>query len=128
MSEVMQSRVIPLPPDDLAAALVRMEEVAVSNLSKDQYTALFIKIANGKDIHIRRLEIESCKNLLHVSPDVLSEALVKLEEIEIERTRLTSEQIRSIQQKIAHCENVKLTNLAYNGGLLVRSGKCPVGG
>ena len=128
MSEVIQSSVIPLPPEYLAAALVRMEEVAVSNLSKDQYTALFIKIANCKDIHIRRLEIESCKNLLHISPDVFSEALVKLDEIEIERTRLTSEQIRSIEQKIAHCENVELTDLACNGRPLVRSGKCPVGG
>ena len=100
MSEVIQSRVIPLPPEDLAAALIQLEEVAVSKISKDKYTALFIKIANCKDIHIRRLEIESCKNLLHVSPDVLSEALVKLDEIEIERTRLTSEQIRSIEQTL----------------------------
>ena len=69
-----------VPPDVLAADMVRFEEVnmkgglVTSDLSDDHFFALFNKIANSKDIKLRKLE--TFDDLSHISPDILAEAVI----------------------------------------------------
>ena len=56
-------------PDDLAAALVRVEKVVAWNLSKAQSRALLNKIASGEDIKLRKLMFRATSD---VPPEVLA--------------------------------------------------------
>ena len=102
-----------VPPDVFAAALVRVE-VAEVDLSEDHSLVLFEKIASTEDIKLKRLSINH--DLSDISPDILAEAVVRLEEINMWNTELIPDQVQSIFNEIANCENLKLTNLdiGYN--------------
>ena len=116
----LQTNCYDVPPNVVAAALVRVEEVRAEYLSDNQYLALFNKIVNREDIKMRKLDIDighwlSMNSLSHIPPDILAESVVRLELISLFRTKLTPNQVRSIFLKIADCENHKLTK-QYLGG------------
>ena len=48
--------------------------LVTSDLSDDHFFALFNKIANSKDIKLRKLE--TFDDLSHISPDILAEAVI----------------------------------------------------
>ena len=99
-----------ISPDVVASSLVRLEDVGVK-LSWDPVLALFNKIASDENIKLLKLSTEVITNLSHIPADTMAEAVVRLKEIDVNDTFLTPEQVQSIFNKIANCENLKLTHL-----------------
>ena len=54
----------------------------VDGLTKVQSLALVNKIASGEDIKLRKLNI-GYSNLSHISPELLSEVVLRLEDIDL---------------------------------------------
>ena len=104
-------------PEVVASALVRAENVRAQFLSEDAQIALFKKITNTDDIKLRRLVI-SYSDLSILSPDILAETVVTLEDIDISETKLTPDQVQGIFDKISSCENLALRRLTVKGNNL----------
>ena len=101
-----------VPPDLVAAALVRVEVVArAENLSYDQANSLFKRIASCDNIKLRRLDMYKRIDLSQILPDVLAEAVVRLREVNISGTALTPLQVMTIFQRIASCDKLQLSSL-----------------
>ena len=99
-----------IPPDIVASSLVRIEDVKVK-LSWDPVMALFNKISSDENIKLLKLSTDVITNLSHIPPETMAVAVVRLKEIDVNDTFLTAEQVQSIFNKIADCENLKLTRL-----------------
>ena len=108
-------------PSLLADALVRIEEVNTKP-SDDQVNSLLTKIAFAEHIEIRRLTLDSSHKLwieTNVSgspPEVISQAVVRLERISLFNTGLTPHQLNTIFTKIANSKNLslKVLSLSFN--------------
>ena len=122
-SNASTNQCLDVPPTVLAAALIRVEEADLivedehsgPDFSADQYIALLDKIASTEEIKLKRLTIWFRNNLSDISPDILAEAIVRLESVVMNRwyswAELTPGQFLSIFHKIANCENLRLTEL-----------------
>ena len=102
-----------IPPDFLAAALVRVKEAKAYYLNKAQSLALFNKIASGEKIKLRKLNI-GYSNLCRISPELMSEVVLRLENIDLHSTDLTPDQVKRMFHKIANSENLSLTKLGVS--------------
>jgi len=106
-----------VPPDVLAAALVRVENVKAVVRSADQSLALFTKIVTSERIKLRKLDTRF-NDLSHISSHTMAEAVVRLENVNLTETSLTPDQVQSIFTKISNCENLKLTELDISDNIL----------
>lgn len=86
-------------PDDLAAALVRVQEVKLTllrttYLTPDHLQRLFYTIANCENENLKLTKLVLFQNdLSSVPPDVLARAVSRLETVSLAETRLTPVQV-----------------------------------
>ena len=90
-----------VPPDVLTAAMLRIENIEMSKLTRNQSLCLFNKIVSSENMKLKKIRLVNC-DLSHISPDILSQGVFRLEEIIIyEDLNITPQQIQSISNKIA---------------------------
>ena len=90
-----------VPPDVLTAAMLRIENIEMSVLTENQSLSLFNKIVSSENMKLKKIRLMHC-DLSHISPDILSQAVFRLEEVLIyEDLIITPQQIQSISNKIA---------------------------
>ena len=103
-----------VPAASLATAVGRLKEVkfSYSQLSGDQWTRIFLSIADSPDLRLTVLDAYG-NDLSAVSPELLSRALVRLEEADLHMTDLTPQQVTAIFLRLAEAEaeQLKLTKL-----------------
>merc|ERR1711988_1052683 len=85
------------------------------DLTPDQVQSIFHEITNCANLQLTEQDI-SFNDLSSVPVDVLVNAISRLETVNLTGTHLTPDQTQGIFQKIANCENLKLTELGirYN--------------
>ena len=99
-------------PAVLAAALVRLEEVSrAENLTQAQLESFFKKIASCDNMKLRKLDIYKRIDLSEVPSDILAEAVVKVNEVNISGTNLSPDQVQNIFSCITNCQCLALNNL-----------------
>lgn len=93
----------------LAFAICKIKEVHLinSHLVTEQLNTIFHTIANCKNLHLRHL-ILSGSDFSLVNPDILSDAVCKLEEVELVGKNLTDYQLESSLFQILKCTSLKL--------------------
>ena len=90
-----------VPPDVLTTAMLRIENIEMSMLTTNQSLYLFNKIVSSENMKLKKIRLKNC-DLSHISPDILSQGVFRLEEIIIyEEIIITPQQIQSISNKIA---------------------------
>ena len=82
---------------NLAEAVCRIEEVSLWNccLTPEQLEELVTRINSHENLRLTRLNISN-NNLSKITPELLSEAVSKLEEIDLNFTSISTEQIKAI--------------------------------
>ena len=98
--------------DTLAQVVVRVQEVAMSSrtLNSDQARAIFLAIRDCKTLRLRTLNLYE-ERLSSVPPEVLAEAVTRLEVAILPSTRLTSPQVKAVFRAIATSNNLRLQTL-----------------
>ena len=93
----------------LAFAICKIEEVRLinSHLVTDQLNVIFHTITNCKTLILRKLNIGGSDFSL-VSPEAMSDAVCKLEEVELVGKNLTDYQLETILFQILACSSLKL--------------------
>ena len=90
----------------LSEAVCRLEEVNLWNccLTPEQVEHLVTRIKSHEKLRLIRLNISN-NNLSKISPELLSEAVSRLEEIDLNFTSISTEQIKSIFNVIGSTES-----------------------
>ena len=106
-----------VPPELFGEALVKIETVDLSysegTNDDDQVSALFRKIASSEEMRLRELELTRVK-ISHLSPDIISEATVKLEIFNACDCDLAVDQVSAIFAKLSTLKKRKLRILNSN--------------
>ena len=110
--EVFWNNLSSVSADVLAKAISRVKTVDLlsTDLTPKQVQRIFQMIANCENLKLTELQI-GWTNLSSVSADVLAKAISRVETVYLINTDLTPKQVQRIFQKIANCENLKLTKL-----------------
>ena len=100
----------------LARALVRLEAVMLfdTRLDDSAVLSLLTEISASEKLMLRSLDIRY-NQLSCVPPQVLSRCLVRLEEVDLWNTLLTSHQLNSILEAIASSTQLNLSKLSLKG-------------
>ena len=103
-----------VPPELFGIALVRIEMLVLTLtagvVTEDQVLSLFIKISQSEQLRLRQLNLFMVE-ISHISPDIISEATIKLETFIAPLCDPTSEQVSAIFNKLTTSEYHKLTTL-----------------
>ena len=101
-----------VPAPSLATAVGRLKEVKISysQLGEDQWTNIFHSIATSPELRLTVLDVYG-NDLSGVNPDLLSRALVRLEEADLHMTDLTPQQASAIFLRLAETDTLRLTKL-----------------
>ena len=109
-----------IPPELFADVLVRIETVDLTEVSLfmevdgEKVEYLLRKIANTEILKIRRLGLNYAK-LSHISPLIISQAVVKLEKLTLKSCRLTASQVMAIFSQLSVSEhNMRFLSLDTN--------------
>ena len=104
-----------VPSELFGEALVRIETVNLfysqGLISEDQLSSLFRKIVNTEQMRLRELNLGR-ENISHVSPDIISHAVVKLVSFTAHDCNLTAAQLSSIFTRLSELEDHKLRTLS----------------
>jgi len=102
-----------IDPAQLAKVLSGMQEVAVmySSLTPLQLNSFFLGIIQGSGV-LARVDL-SYNNLSSVDPDLLAEAVNKLESVTMNRTCVTSDQVTNILVKSLETTSLTELNIAW---------------
>ena len=86
-----------VPAHTLAGVVVRLKSIMMvaSRLTYEQLSVMFQAIAECEDLKLKRLTID-CNDLDKLAPSLLARAVVRLEEADLQRCRLTSAQVETI--------------------------------
>lgn len=100
----------------LAKALVRLEAVVLfdTRLDDSAVLSLLTEISVSEKLTLRSLDIRY-NQLSCVPPQLLSRSLVRLEEVDLWNTLLTSHQLHSILEAIARSTQLNLSKLSLKG-------------
>merc|ERR1719203_633460 len=100
-------------PEALAKAFMQPEEVHLggTKLGTEQITSILTSIGQ-EDTSLKKLNLK-WNNLSNVEPEALVRAFIKLEEVNLARTKLSTEQITSILTNIEEAKLIKL-DLRWN--------------
>ena len=113
----------PIAPEDLSAALLRLENVDLSDtkLTEPQVQALLFHTAQTPELKLRSLRLfseeTSNPSLLRVSPSDLARALVRLEKVDLTSFILTPEQGKAVFKAIVSSPSLKLRRLTLVAGV-----------
>ena len=113
----------PIAPEDLSAALLRLENVDLSatKLTEPQVQALILHTAQTPELKLRSLRLFSKEtsnpSLLRVSPSHLAQALVRLEKVDLTNFILIPEQGKAVFKAIVSSPSLKLRRLTLVAGL-----------
>ena len=113
----------PIAPEDLSAALLRLENVHLSatKLTKPQVQALLLHTAQTPELKLRSLRLFSKEasnpSLLRLSPSDLAQALVRLEKVDLTNFILIPEQGKAVFKAIVSSPSLKLRRLTLVAGL-----------
>ena len=90
-----------VPADILSEGIVNLRRAGFENakLTPDQAKTLFLKIKEKTELKLRFLKIRF-DNLSSVSPDILTKAVMRLEEVNVGYTHLTSKQVNTLMRTI----------------------------
>ena len=100
--------------DQFAAVLVRMEAVKLKRgINPGQVWFLFEKIASSEDMKLRELNLSQV-SVSHIPPDILSQGLAKLEELDASNSKLTPGQVSAVFQQLANSEHHNLRTLTLD--------------
>jgi len=107
-------------PNILSEAVVRLEEVSMTNLSPEQMNCIVTAILKSDKMKLKRIDLDH-QNFSLVSADILSKALIKLEYVDLyDNTILPPEHLDSIFKAITQSEALGLKEL-YLGGVNLSS-------
>ena len=111
-----------LPADLLTMALVRLQEVTIfqTSLRTEQVNSLSETVVGSQCLSLRKLGL-SYNNLFSVSASLLSQAVARLEEVDLRSTNLQSDHVLQVCRVILETSHLALRrlNISHNG---------PVGG
>ena len=101
-----------VPADILSLAVVRLEALNLEygSLSPQQVSSMFKVIKESRNQILKRLDLNGF-DLSSVSPDILSQALVRLESVQLGRAELSPEQVQYIFQTVVESRNRILKKL-----------------
>ena len=85
---------------------------ANTNLTSKQLKNLFWKISKVIDLKLQTLSLFGNKNMPSASTNHLSQALIRIKNVDLSDPLLTSQQFKAIFSLIATCEELKLRNLS----------------
>ena len=97
-----------VPPEILASALVKLEDVNVCAVTENQVKCLYDKMANSEIMNIRHID----SNLFddeNVSPELFAEAFVRVERLDT--VSIDQEKTGALLRKIASLDSMKLKSL-----------------
>jgi len=99
-------------PGLFVKAITRLEDVSLhgTNLTDNQYQALFSAIS--QNVQMKNLDLY-CNNLSSVEPDILATAITRLEDVDLQVTELSTEQLTKILELLQ--EDTKLKKLLLQG-------------
>ena len=105
--EVMQSRVIKL------VAEFKFSRLASNQKTDAMLEQFFTAIAAGELSQLKTVSWRDCDLSLFssISPELMSEAVVRLEQSDLEYSELSTDQVRAILDKIIKTEDLKLKKL-----------------
>ena len=112
-----------VPPHVFSQAVLRLEDVDLyaSHLTEQQIETLLVKIGSSEQVEVRSVRVVSKEAssplLLHVSPAVLAQALVRLETVNITNFILSPEQGKAVFKAVVSCPGLKLSRLTIVAGL-----------
>ena len=104
-----------VPADVLAEGLVNLRKAEFENtkLTQDQAETLFLKIMEKSELKLRFLKIRF-NDLSSVCPEILSSAIIRLAEVNLGYTQLTSHQVNTLMRMIL-TEKLTLRKLIIGG-------------
>ena len=101
--------------DILGRAALRLESFRCAHLTEAQYEGILTRLAASRDHKLKELSIFTERkplDLSHMNPEILSEALVKLEStddlVRLDKVRLSSEQVTHLFTKIKNTKDLRL--------------------
>ena len=100
--------------DTLSRSSVRLEKISLENsqLSQEQIIAILTRITDCIDGDLKLKHLEIGKNdLSKVPTDLLVQSVIKLEDVSLRESQLTSEQIDTIFKTIAERKELQLKSL-----------------
>ena len=97
-----------IPPETFARAMIRLEEVDVPyKASEEQLGCLFTAIATSKECKLRNIVL--CSDLLmDISTEIFSQAITRLEEVDLMDSIVEPEQIKAVFTAIARDKDFSL--------------------
>ena len=100
-------------PESWAGAIIRLEEVVLPRLSYIHLGVVFTVISECLecDLKLKKLNIDEEVYLEHIPPEVLSSAILRLEEVNLMLTNMTEEQVQSLCMKILENDKLRLKTL-----------------
>ena len=103
-------------PEVFADAIIRVENVTMNYIDEDQAIALFHLISRGQNIGLKTLGVNG-SGLEDIPACDFSEAVVKLEEVDLMGSFPTEDQIQGIFNMITSSENLRLRRLDLEGNI-----------
>ena len=102
-----------LDPELLSQAVVRLQECRLDDeeISQTQMDSVFTAIQESEDMKLKILHLEK-KDYSKVPPEILASALVKLEDTNILRARLSPNQVECLFNKMVNSE---IMNILHRG-------------
>ena len=113
---------------DLGAALRTLKTIKFryAHFDEEQMIQFFENIKHNSVC--TELDVSYFNDLAAVSPDLLAEVVVNIERVNLEETRLGSEQVRAIFSKIRETPNIKLRELILGQDEIPELGVPALGG
>ena len=100
-------------PGMLAEIVANVMIVKMDNftkLSSRHWQQIFTYVSKSQNLVLKELNLCSVK-IGHVSPNLLATALIKIEKVNLEQSKITKEQIHAIMTHIINSQNVLLKDL-----------------
>ena len=97
--------------EHFARALVRLEEVCLPQIWPTQVRAIFEEIKKCEDLKLKKLNIDEENDLTYVPSAVFSEAILRLEEINLMMTRIRTKQAEALCLKILETKHFNLRTI-----------------
>ena len=96
----------------LAKAACRLVQINLqfAKITSKQVDALFTEIAQASDCKLQNLYL-SCIDISHTNAQLLAKAVCRLVEIDLEKTKITPEQVDALFTEISQASYCKLQNL-----------------
>ena len=100
-------------PESWAGAIIRLEEVVLPRLSYIHLGVVFSVISECLecDLKLKKLNIDEEVYLEDIPPEILSSAILRLEEVNLMLTKMTREQVQSLCMKILENDKLRLKTL-----------------